>query len=243
MRPICLIAAAVLASSASADITGFNNLSGWTYNQEDAQTPADLPDPGTIYITSTGGSQNRSIYANTRQGFDQFTTSFTYRGDLRVNSGQGMSFILQNAPDGSSTLGGGGSNLGYGGITNSIATTWDIRTNAIGFSTGGVVSGGVFVVGITLGGNNDIDFTLAYDGTFLMMHLVDTVTQVEFTRNFLVGDLSPFLGDDLVYVGFGATSFRSDQTISNFTYSAVPAPGVIGVFAAGLLGAARRRRS
>lgn len=240
-----IVGTAFISSAAIADIAGFSNLnpSIWSYNQADTETPADLPDPNTVNITGTSGIQTRSIFNNTRQGFSQFTASFTYQGNWGFNVNQGMSFILQNDGDGSNAIGGAQGELGYGGMANSIATTWDMRTNRIGFSTGGVVSGGVLVEGITLGGNNAIDFTLTYDGTFLTQQLLDTVTGVEFTQNLLVGDISSTLRDDLAYVGFGAASRQSGQVISNFSYTSVPTPGSIGVLSAGLLAASRRRRS
>ncbi|MBN4060306.1 hypothetical protein JYT11_00485 [Planctomycetaceae bacterium AH-315-I19] len=228
---------------ALADIIGFNNLAGWKPNQGDAQTPISLPDPNTVQITSQSGGQLRSIFYETRQSSAQFTASFTYRADQGSSNSQGASFILQNDPAGPDALGGFGIGLGYAGIVNSIATTWDLRTNTIGFSTGGVVAGGVPVVGIDLGSNNDIDFTLTYDGNFLTQRLVDTVTGVEFVQNnILVGDISSFLGGDLAYVGFSATSLFSDQFFSNFRYTAIPAPGSLGLFTVGLCAVARRRR-
>ena len=240
-----LTSATILSPAAHADITGFNNLEGWSYNQSDNETPASLPDPETIHITGTGGTQTRSIFNTTRQEFSQFTASFTYSGSFvsQFGSNQGMSFVLQNDPAGAHAIGGNQGGLAYSGITNSIATTWNTRLNTIGFSTGGVVSAGVPVEGITLDGNNDIDFTLTYNGTFLTQRLIDTVTGVEFTQNLFVGDLSSALGGDLAYVGFGATSIGSDQVISNFSYTTVPTPGSVGVLTAGLFAATRRRRS
>ena len=238
---LAITAIAARAPHASADITGFNNLSGWQYNQADNETPADLPDPDTIHITSTGGSQARSIFYKTRQSTSQFTASFTYRGELGFNTDQGASFILQNDPRGFEALGGFGSGLGYSGIVNSIAITWNTLRNTIGFSTGGDVSGGIFIEDIDLSSDHDIEFSLTYDGTFLTQRLEDTVTGAEFIQNTFVGDISGYLGGDLAFVGFGASSVRSDQYISDFRFT-VPAPGSLAAFSLAGVCAVRRRR-
>lgn len=242
MRPIAILAAATVCTYASAGITGFNGLADWEYTQADNETPASLPDPDTIRLTNSGGTQLRSIFHDERQSTALFTASFTYRGNFGFNVDQGASFILHNDPRGSSAIGGFGGELGYAGIANSVATTWDIRRNRLSFSMDGVVSAGVLVEGITLGGDNDIDFTLIYDGTFLTQRLVDTVTGVEFSQNILVGDLSSTLGGDLAYVGFGASSRGSDQFFSDFRFTSVPGPGASLVLGAGLFAAGRRRR-
>ncbi len=236
---------AILAPTAQADIAGFSNLdpSIWSYNQDDTDTPVSFPDSNTIHITNQGGSQLRSVFFNTRQQSSEFTASFTYRASQRTLTNQGASFILQNDPSGTGALGGYAGGLGYSGITNSIGVTWNFAANTIGFSTNGIVAGASPIVGIDLGANNDIDFTLTYDGNFLTQRLFDTVTGVEFTQNLLVGDISSFLGDDLAYVGFGATASVSDQFLSNFSYTTVPTPGSVGILTAGLFAAARRRRS
>jgi len=242
--PIALLAlAALTATHASADIIGFNNLNSafWQYNQGDNQTPADLPDPDTIHITSPGGVQARSIFHKTRQSTSGFAASFTYRGSFGTAYQHGMSFILQNDPRGPGALGGFYEGFGYSGITDSIAITWNLTGNTIGFSTGGNVSAGVFINGVDLSSNHDIEFSLTYDGTFLTQHLEDTVTGGVFTTNTLVGDLSGHLGGDLAFVGFGATARTADQYISDFRFT-VPAPGSLGMLSIAGVVALRRRR-
>lgn len=247
LSTLMAIVVGAVTATASAGIIGFGNfVNDWEYNQAptDTDTPADFPDSNTIHITNSalpGTSQNRSIFFKSRQDSAQFIANFTFRGNIGSSLSQGLSFILQNDPDGYDSLGG---LLGYAGLANSFATTLDVRNNTIGFSQSGAVASGIQVEGIDLSSDNDIDITIIYDGNFLTQRLVDTVTGVEFSRNnIIVGDLSSDLGDNKAYVGFGSSSFRSDQFISNFRFtSTIPTPGSASVLAAGLFAIARRRR-
>ena len=100
---------------AGADIMGFNNLTGWRYNQGDSGNPADLPNADTIRLTNLGTEQRRSVFYTTRQSITQFTTTFTYQA---TNAGvfgcdYGAAFVIQNSAAGAAALGGGGGGMGY----------------------------------------------------------------------------------------------------------------------------------
>lgn len=237
--------AATFASPALADITGFDMLAGWEYNQGDTGTPADFPDPDTIQITN-GERQNRSIFFKQRQDVSQFSASFTFRADYQGgNNPHGITLTLHNDPDGAEALGTLGGGLGYEGITSSGALGLEVLRSRTGWFQGGVVGGMVPITDFVLGDDHDIRVTLDYDGTFLRQRMVDTVTGAEFSRNYVADDLLDELGGSFAYVGFtaGTSGFgHSDQFISDFRFRTVPAPGAAALLSLAGLGASVRRR-
>lgn len=246
------IATTALATTARADITGFNNLSGWTYTQapSDTGTRADLPDPDTIHLTNLGTGQARSIFYNTPQDITRFSTSFTYQALNASTFGcdYGGSLIIQNVrPD---IVGGTGGGLGYTGIGDSVAVTLQLTRNASGLWEDGVSGSSPTVSPLRLNSGNPFHVSLEYDGNILSQTLRDMVTMQEVTRNIPLGDLSAILGGDTAYIGFsGSTTTGScsghaaNQYFSDFQFTTVPAPGAGALMAlAGLGGAMRRRR-
>lgn len=250
------------AGSAEADIAGFNNLTGWTYNQPDPGTPADLPNPSTVHLT-TGNGQRRSIFFNTPQDITHFTASFTYRAaDMRVCLvPQGITFCVQNDPRGPQAIGGGGGGLGYAatvGNSDSIVTSAAV---ALFTDTGpGITLNGYWTGGNQGGGNQniapvnafafrDLNISLTYSNPILAVVIDDPLISgsADFTRNYVVGDLASLLGGSTAYVGFTASTGDifgnggSNQYLSNFSYT-VPSPAAGIVLACGSIALARRRR-
>jgi hypothetical protein len=248
-RSIVIAAAAGMACSltptALADITGFDMLAGWEYNQGDTGTPADFPDPDMIQITN-GERQNRSIFFKQRQDVSQFSASFTFRADYQGgNNPHGITFAIHNDLDGAEALGSLGGGLGYEGITSSGALGLEVLRSQTGWFEGGVVGGMVPITDFVLGDDHDIRVTLDYDGTFIRQRMVDTVTGAEFSRNYVADDLLDELGGSMAYVGFtaGTSGFgHSDQFISDFRFRTVPTPGAAALLALAGLGAGVRRR-
>ena len=126
----------------------------------------------------------------------------------------GLTFVIQNA--GPSALGGDGLQLGYGGITKSVAIKFDLyNNNGEGEDSTGLYLDGVmptapflslFSSGIDLRASNPIAVHLTYDGTTLNMRLTDTVKQAVWTHAFPV-DIPSTVGGTTAYVGFtGATA-------------------------------------
>jgi hypothetical protein len=248
--------AALSGSVARADIAGFNNLVGWTYNQPDAGTPADLPNSGTVHLT-TGNGQRRSIFFNAPQNITQFSASFTYRATNMNASlvGQGIGLVLQNSPSGAMAVGGGNGGLGYTGITNSATTILFGDTGPgqtfNGYFTGGTISSGSNSTSpANLFNFRDLNVTATYNNPILTVTVDDPLIAgfPDFNRNYVVGNLATTIGNSFAYVGFTASTGDgfgnggSNQYLSNFAYT-VPEPGSLGFliwFAS--VGLVRRRR-
>lgn len=254
VRPALLVAMAMVACSATnamADITGFNNLSGWTYNPGDAGSPPVLLNSNSIELT-TGPNNNRSLWFNTPQNITNFTAHFTFRSDSISASAlrQGLTFTLQNA--GINALGGGGNGYGYSGISPSKAVTLETDTGP------GRTYSGVFTNGVLAGGSadtspvnafdfQDINVTITYNGSVLSTTMVEGAN-VFGPQNNVVGSLATTLGSSTAYIGFTAGTFNTLGSgggahffLSNFSYS-VPAPTTAALLGIGGLLTARRRR-
>ncbi len=254
-----LILASVAAATAGfevtvvhADINGFNNLVGWQYNQGDAGTPADMPDPDTIHLTNLGTAQRRSVFNLTPQPVGPFTASFTYQV---LNAGifgcdYGATFVIQNSSEGATALGGADFGMGYSGIDNSIAVSLELQNNASGFYMNGEVRGsGPSVAPLSLVSGHELNVVLTYDGTLLTQMITDTVTLEEHNRTFDVGDLSSVIGSPTAFVGFtgstteGACSGNAaNQFFSDFHFTSVPEPTALSLLVCGCAFVFKRRR-
>lgn len=251
---ITLLAIALPCVTARAGIVGFNNLNGWTYNQSDTGSPADLPSPGTIHLT-TGNGQARSVFFNTPQDISQFTASFTYRA-TNLNASlvsQGIAFVLQNDARGASAIGGGSGGLGYTGISPSATTILWSDTGP------GLTYNGYFFGGTSGSGSNpttpanafnfrDLNMDVRYANPILTVTVDDPVIAgIDFTRNYVVGDLASIVGGATAYVGFTASTGDrfgnggANQYLSNFSYI-VPEPATLSLLVLGSAALLRRPR-
>lgn len=240
-----LIAICGLSQSASADISGFT-LGTYTYNQADGGSPA-VVGPNSIQVT-TGGSQVRSIWFNTRQAINQFSATFTYRQAYTDSfaAANGFAFVLSNNPGGTSVLGNANDASGYSGITQSAAVTFHTTqgSTSLGFyRNGNVTSGDTNTGAVQFANRRDILVSIVYDGNLLSVSMADGA----FTfgpQQYLVGSLSTSLGSSTAYVGFTASTSSgnpSNHFLSNFTY-AVPSPATTSLLSIAGVTALRRRR-
>ncbi|MDB5325113.1 MAG: hypothetical protein JWM57_682 [Phycisphaerales bacterium] len=257
LRAAALIggAALVTATPAHAAIAGFGNFSGFAINQTDnASPPTVSTGAGSIQLTNQRLGESRSIFATTPQNVSTFTASFTYTA-VNINQGttQGVAFVLQNGPSGAAAVGPADGQLGYGGITPSLA----IGLQLIGFSpsnTGlyknGLVNGGATqTVPVDFYTGHPIDVTIGYaGGSFVSESLKDTVTGGTYSATYVLSPaLTTLLGGSTAYVGFtastGGVGSGSDQTISNFNFTnTVPEPASgATLLLTGLVGLRRRR--
>lgn len=251
---------------ASGQIIGFNDLSGWTYNQADGGSPIDLPNANTVHLT-TGEGQARSIFFDTKQNIgDGFTTSFIYQA-TSINAcldPQGIALVFQDSVSGAAAVGGGNGGIGYTGITPSAAVVlWN--DTGPGLTYNGFFRGGSFGSGSTpispanAFNHRDLLVTANYTGSILRVSIDDPTTPgVDFSRNYFVGNLASTIGSSTAYVGFTASTGDffgnggSNQYISNFQFSprsaAVPELGagvhsVLLMLLGGLWGRRMRRKA
>ena len=246
-----------VAPAANAAIVDFTTL---ILNGSATATPsvltltegANLADPDDV--GSNIGYQASAFLGTAFSTIDGFSTSFTFS---LTNTGfdplaDGISFIIQNDPNGTAALGGGGAGIGADGISNSAGVafqSWD--NNHATIFTNGNVSGGLPLGNFDLGQQDDVvNVTVDYAARRLSFTATNLSTgQIVSQSRYLNLET---LGSE-AYIGFtGATGLsHSLQEISNWEFSvqdgagtAVPEPGawalMIGGF--GLAGATLRRR-
>ncbi len=251
-RPLALASAVAmlgLSSAAKADAIDFTGLNIQTNGSASALSATELqltpnaPElAGSAFITDSFSSAIN------------FTSTFTFSltgpsiyGDIA----DGITFIVQNDPNGALALGGGGGTIGAEGIQNSVGVgfqSWDNDKGRI-FINGDVFAGKSKP--FSLGDQDDlVDVSISYLAGVLSYTATNQSTSqmISDSRVFDLQTLGP-----QVYFGFtGGTGLsNADQRISNWNLTvfdgstvAVPEPAtwamMIGGF--GLAGAALRRR-
>src|SRR5207248_2178355 len=88
-----------------------------------------------LLLTDGNGSEARSAFTLLPEGVDTFDTTFEFSFKGVTPAADGFTFTIQNDPAGSSAVGGGGGNLGYVGIANSIMLKFDIWDSPTGTPT------------------------------------------------------------------------------------------------------------
>jgi hypothetical protein len=228
---------AVLKGDATpASITFNGNGTGWQTNTAGAGNVGIIAN-NALTLTDGGGGEASSAFYNTAQFIaGDWTASYTYNS--HGGAADGTCFVLQNGTN-AMALGGGGGQLGYTGIGNSLAFQINLyngnnETPGINLATNG--NTGIYYsmgTNVDVNGTNDINVKLVWNHTsgILSATLTDAVTGGSYSTNYALGTLIPPLGGNLAYVGFcggdgGATSL---QTVSNFVFSAVLPPVALSV--------------
>jgi hypothetical protein len=217
--------------SGTPPVIGFGDGTSWSPNNGAAFSGS----PAVLELTDGNPSETRSAFFNVPQYVEGFLASFTYTPAPGTTStrADGATFTLQNSANGFSALGGAGGQLGYYGITPSVAFELDIysgdaggvgvnwETNGLTAGQGGVANGGTGSVNINSLDPIGVTLYYNYGKGQLDVNLVDQTTSVSYRTNYQVGDLGALLGGDLAYVGFTGGTGGSDsvQTIGNFAYS------------------------
>ena len=201
------------------------NGAGWTANGGPGF--AD----GLLTLT-TNTDQETSFFFDTPMYIGAFQASFTYQATGTAPLADGITFCLQNSPDGAAVVGGGGGELGFGGITNSAAIDFNINdanTNGYAFTVNGQMtangpaSGYTAPGSVNLGSGDPINVGITYNGSKITLTLVDSLASASYTNTMTVGPLwiPSVLGADTAYVGFtgGTGGEGSTQTVTNFTFT------------------------
>jgi len=205
----------------------------WTLNNNGNVSPSFA---GTLLtLTDGNNSEASSAFFDVGQYIGGFVASFVYQTS---GGADGVTFCLQDSAEGTNALGGSGGDLGYTGITPSVAFEMNINPAAIhggigirvgtngtigDFSNEGYVGTG----SVNIGSGDDIYVQLYYQQGILSVWLIDPTVPATNMTSFSI-NLPAALGNGSAYVGFTGSDggIASSQTVSNFVYSATTTPAL-----------------
>jgi hypothetical protein len=179
-----------------------------------------------LRLTDNHSDQMRSTYWNQKVDVRTFRTQFSFQ--FTNPNADGFTFVIQNKGLNAVANSGGGSSLGYEGITPSVAVKFDIygdgtESNSTGLYTNGARPTTPYTAitgGASLRSGHVFDVDLRYDGLTLNLTLTDHSTGVSFTKGYQV-NIPGTVGGNEAYVGFtGATgALTATQEILTWTYN------------------------
>lgn len=236
-----------LASTSNAQVVGFggSSMTGWTPNTGGTASANGVPNvsgSGTsadvLTLTTANNGEQDSYWFNTPQNITNFSESFTYT-DVSGNGADGIGVMWQNA--GLNAIGGGGGQLGIGGITSAASLAMNIYGGSGGSASeyNGTIptpTGNNPVVVPTLGGVNldsgdPINVTLNYQeaNKALTETMTDTLDADTFTLVWRGISIASQVGGSTAYIGFTGSDggVNAKQTITNFQFTpgaAAPTP-------------------
>jgi hypothetical protein len=246
---LALVLIAAASGIARGDIIGFGgNGAGYSENQLEYNYPGPAISNDVLTITTQNLNEATSVFYQTPQSYaGGFAASFTYT-DHYAGGADGFVFVLENDIHGASAVGGNGALLGYGGskaITPSLGISFDINGGSnTGIDQNGNVDYAATRNGVDLTTNTPVDVVISYDAA--TSTVMETLSQGPNTYSqSSVINLASLLGDNGdAFVGFtGGTGDDYElQTISNFSYAAVPEPTAAGMLGLGIVIALARRQ-
>lgn len=213
------------------------------------------------------GSAYYNSLVNVQAGFTtQFQFLITDSSGL-TGGADGLTFIIQNSPNGTAALGSYGGSIGYGGIPNSLVVEFDtyknseysdpdsnhiaVHTNGTGVnSPSSSTLLGSYSPSVSFKDGQVHTVKIDYSGTTLSVYF-DNLTSPVLSVNYDLSNLG--LNGGKAYVGFTAATGGEveNHDILSWTFQSaeqpttVPEPATIALFGtglAGVAGAARRRR-
>jgi len=181
-----------------------------------------------LSITEAINSQARTAFFRTPLAISNFLAEFTYQ-NLTAGGADGVGFVIQNSPAGTTALGPGGGGFGYYGIAPSAAVLFNTYSGSPGGRGIAVVTNGntpqfagtsfSSTAPVSLASGNPIIISLRYAAGNLMIKMFDTVTTSSFVTNVAI-NLPAAVGGTNGYLGFsGATGgVTAEQRISNVSF-------------------------
>ncbi|MFO0908213.1 MAG: hypothetical protein U0794_07615 [Isosphaeraceae bacterium] len=187
---------------------------------------------GALVLTDGRTYEASSVFSATTLPIGAFSTSFRLRFD--DVAADGMTFTIQGVRP--TSVGQTGASLGYGGdsggpgIDRSVAVKFDLYdnygegTDSTGLVTNGALPAGPAVdlagSGIDFHAEHDLDVTIEYDGTNLVVTITDLATAARAVQSYEV-DLPTVVGGPRAYVGFTAATggYAATQRVLSWTYT------------------------
>jgi hypothetical protein len=209
---------------------------GWVLNGDTVNGGPTISN-NVFAVTDGSSGENRSAWFAFPLYVGAFEASFIYQ-DIGGGGADGVGFVIQNDPRGTTALGFGGGGLGYAGITSSVALLLNIYSGSPGGSGLMLGTNGVDVYDgsgapsgmsyqstapVNLDGGNPIAVALLYTGGILHVSLTDTVTSANFQTNIPV-NVPAFTGTNVAWVGITGSEggTLSYQIVSDFSYVPLP---------------------
>jgi hypothetical protein len=217
-------------------VTFNGNGANWTLNQGAIITPTI--NNNVLTLTDGGTNEASSAFFDTPQNIGGFIASYTYQATGSNLLANGITFCVQNSPSGASAVGAGSEDLGYYGISNSVAFELNLYSGATGgtgiqLGVGGSTPDSAnpaapysSTAPVNIASGDPIDVQLYYNQNVLKVWLADATAGNSFATSLSVPDLPATVGGSNAFVGFtGATGeYSSTQTVSNFVFSSTAPP-------------------
>ncbi len=205
---------------------GFTNLNGLQTNG----TGVAIVN-GSLRLTDGKTSEQNSVFYGNPLSIGAFSTHFLFH-DTNARA-DGFTFAIQN--QGLTALGPGGGDLGYTGISQSLAIKFDLYDNATGNATTSI---GLFengtapdkpeyvLPGMSFQSGDVFDVVITYDGATLTVIVTDTNTGSSARQTYSVAIPTVVAGTS-AYVGFTAATggLTAVQDLQKWIFSNTPNDG------------------
>ncbi|HWB58677.1 MAG TPA: LamG-like jellyroll fold domain-containing protein [Chthoniobacteraceae bacterium] len=179
---------------------------------------------GMLVLTDGGTNETYSAYFNQQVNVASFQTQFDFQATNAVD--EGFTFCIQRSS--ANAIGNPGSNLGYGGMANSVAIKFDIAPS---LSTTGLYVNGASPndstpqaidttsAGVNFHSGDIMRVNLSYDGATLNESITDLSTNAVFTHSYSV-NIPVTIGSGSAWAGFTAASSSGGavQDIRDWTF-------------------------
>jgi hypothetical protein len=225
----------LLTASPQISFANFSSTTGLVTNGYGSN-----PTTASSQLVLTDGANNeaRTVFYGTKEGIDTFSTSFTVVIGAGASTADGFTFTVQGQA--STALGTNGGNLGYTGITPSVAAGFNFFDDGVEASGFGFVSNGQNpdtitqndMTPINLHSGDPMAVSITYNGTTLAVNVVDEDNNSDtYSANETV-NIPSIVGGNQAFVGFTASTGanESNQAISNWSYTGT-APPTLAVIA------------